>query len=383
MIIDAVRSPIGRGKAEGALADVRPDELAAEVVRGLVDRTGIDPNQIEDLVLGCSTQVAEQGADVARTVALLAGLPVEVAGATVNRFCGSSMQALMQASHAIIAGTIDVAIAGGVESMSRVPIWSDYHDTEWPSELLERFDLIHQGLAAELIAEKWSFTRADLDACSLRSHERAVRAIDEGKFEREIIPLQRTNGTTPVAIDEGPRRDTSLEKLADLKPAFKADGLVTAGNASQISDGASAVLVTGSDTATQLGLMPRGRVVSFGLVGVDPIIMLHGNPLAIRKALEKASLTLDDIAVIEINEAFASVVLQAVHDLRIEDRWGDINPNGSGISLGHPLGATGTRIVATLLSELERRQARFGLGSMCIGNGMAICGIVENLSATG
>jgi acetyl-CoA acetyltransferase family protein len=381
VIVDAVRSPIGR--RAGALAGTRPDDLAAAVIASLVERTGVDPAAVEDVVLGCVTQVGEQGYNIGRVASMISGLPVEAAGTSVNRMCGSSMQAAMQAAHAVMCGTIDVAIAGGVENMSRVPMGSDGSAEEpFSPRLLERFEIVWQGLSAERIAGQWKLGREELDALSLRSHQRAVRAMDEGRFAGEIVPVEAVDaaGVTAVVTEDGtPRRDTSAEKLAALPPVFDPEGVITAGNSSQICDGASAALITTPARADTLGLRPRARFVSFGLAGVDPVLMLHGNPLAVEKALRGAGLTLDQIDVIEINEAFAAVVAQTARDLGLEDRWDDVNPNGSGISLGHPLGATGTRILATLLGELDRREARYGLATMCIGWGMAICGVVERI----
>jgi acetyl-CoA acyltransferase len=381
VIVDAVRSPIGR--RAGALAGTRADDLAAAVIAALVERTGVDPAAVEDVVLGCVTQVGEQGYNIGRVASMISGLPVEAAGTSVNRMCGSSMQAAMQAAHAVMCGTIDVAIAGGVENMSRVPMGSDGPAEEpFSPRLLERFEIVWQGLSAERIAKRWKLGREELDALSLRSHQRAVRAMDEGRFAGEIVPVEAADAqgvTAVVTEDATPRRDTSAEKLAALPPVFDSEGVITAGNSSQICDGASAALITTPERAEALGLRPRARFVSFGLAGVDPVLMLHGNPLAVDKALRGAGLTLDQIDVVEINEAFAAVVAQTARDLGLEDRWDDVNPNGSGISLGHPLGATGTRILATLLGELDRREARYGLATMCIGWGMAICGVVERI----
>ncbi len=377
LIVDAVRSPIG--KRNGSLASIRADELAAQVLNGLVERNDLEPSEIEDVQLGCVTQIGEQGWNIGRMVPLVAGWPETVAGTTVDRQCGSSMQANFNAAAAIWSGQLDVVVSAGVESMSRVPMGSNGGDLS--SKLLERFEIVPQGISAEVIAEQWGFSREDLDAYSLESHRRAVAAIDEGRFEDEIQPIDLTNPHVGVvfAVDETPRRDTSAEALASLMPAFLPDGKVTAGNSSQICDGAAAVLVASERAAGRLGLAPRARFVSFGLSGVDPHRMLHGNPQACDAALARAGLTWDDMAVIEVNEAFASVVLQFARDAGLEGRWDDINPNGGGISLGHPLGATGARITATLLNELERRDARYGIATMCIGFGQAIAGIVERL----
>jgi acetyl-CoA acyltransferase len=376
-IVDAVRSPIG--KKNGVLSNVRGDELAAQVLNGLVGRHDLDPGQIEDVQLGCVTQVGEQGWNLGRMVPLVAGWPETVCGTTVDRQCGSSMQTNMNAAAAVWSGQLELVVSAGVEMMSRVPMGSNGGDLS--HKLLDRWQIVPQGISAEVIAEEWGFTREDLDAYSLESHRRAVDAIDSGRFDDEIVPIELTNPHVGVrfAVDETPRRDTSAEALAALSPAFLPDGKVTAGNSSQICDGAAAVLIASEAAASRLGLVPRGRFVSFGLAGVDPYRMLHGNPQACAKALTRAGLTWDDVAVIEVNEAFASVVLQFARDAGVEDRWDDINPNGGGISLGHPLGATGARMTATLLNELERRNARYGIASMCVGFGMAIAGVVERV----
>jgi acetyl-CoA acyltransferase len=384
LIVDAVRSPIGR--KNGTLSSTRGDELAGQVLNALVERAGVDPGEVEDVQLGCVTQIGEQGWNVGRMVPLVAGWPETVSGTTVDRQCGSSMQTNFNGAAAIWSGQLDLVVSAGVEMMSRVPMGSNGGDLS--SALLDRWQIVPQGISAEVIADEWGITREELDSYSLESHRRAVAAIDEGKFEREIVPIEvpgelRAAGAavaaTRFAIDETPRRDTSAEALAALEPAFRPEGRVTAGNSSQICDGAAAVLIASEDAASRLGLEPRARFVSFGLSGVDPYRMLHGNPQACEKALSRAGLTWDDISVIEVNEAFASVVIQFLRDARLEDRLADVNPNGGGISLGHPLGATGARITATLVSELERRDARYGIASMCIGFGMAIAGVVERL----
>jgi acetyl-CoA acetyltransferase family protein len=384
LIVDAVRSPVGR--RNGTLASLRADELAAQVLGGLVGRLDLDPAAIEDVQMGCVTQVGEQALNVGRIAALVAGWPETVCGTTVDRQCGSSMQAAFAASSAIQAGHLDLVVAAGVESMSRVPMGSNLGAQGFEGfspKLYERWEIVHQGISAEVIAAEWGLSREELDAYAYESHRRAIAAIDEGRFEREIVPVEVSNPHTGVlfAVDETPRRDTSPAKLAALPPAFKADGVVTAGSSSQICDGAAAMLVASEQRASELGLEPRARFVSFGLAGVDPYRMLHGNPPACERALAKAGLSWDDMAVIEVNEAFSSVVLQFLKDTDLNERWeaGDVNPNGSGISLGHPLGATGARITATLLAELERRGGRYGLASMCIGQGQAIAAVVERL----
>jgi acetyl-CoA acyltransferase len=377
LIIDAVRSPIGR--KNGTLSSIRGDELAGQVLNALLLRNDVDPAEIEDVQLGCVTQIGEQGWNIGRMVPLVAGWPETVPGTSVDRQCGSSMQTNFNAAAAVWSGQLDLVVSAGVEMMSRVPMGSNGGDLS--EKLLDRWQIVPQGISAEVIAEEWGFTREQLDAISLESHRRAIAAIDAGRFDNEIVPIDLTNPHVGVqfAVDETPRRDTSAEALAALNPAFIPDGKVTAGNSSQICDGAAGVLIASEAAASRLGLEPRARFVAFGLAGVDPYRMLHGNPEACAKALSRAGLEWDDMSVIEVNEAFASVVLQFAQDAALEDRWGDINPNGGGISLGHPLGATGARITATMLNELERRDARFGIASMCIGFGMAIAGVIERL----
>jgi acetyl-CoA acetyltransferase family protein len=360
-VIDAVRSPIGR--RNGSLAEIRADELAAQVLNGLVGRVDVDPGQIEDVQMGCVTQVGEQALNVGRGAVLVAGWPETVCATTVDRQCGSSLQAAFNGAAAVQAGHLDLVVAAGIEHMTRVPMGSNLGDAGWGAvneKIGERWPIVPQGISAEVIAEEWGLSRESLDAYSYESHRRAVAATDEGRFEN---------------------RDTSPEKLASLQPAFKADGVVTAGNSSSIVDGSAAMLLASEAALEWHGLEPRARFISFGLSGVDPYRMLHGNPEACARALEKAGLTWDDIGVIEVNEAFASVVLQFLADTGLHERWqaGDVNPNGGGISLGHPLGATGARITATLLNELERRGARYGIATMCIGQGQAIAGVLERL----
>ncbi|MFL5964339.1 MAG: thiolase family protein [Gaiellaceae bacterium] len=409
-LVDAVRSPIGR--KNGTLSVIRGDDLAAQVLNGLIARHDLDPAEIEDVQMGCVTQIGEQGWNVGRMAVLAAGWPVEVSATTVDRQCGSSMQTNFNAAAAVIAGQLDVVVSAGVEMMSRVPMGSNGGSIS--EQVTDRHEIVMQGTSAELLADEWQLTRTELDAYALESHRRALAASDEGKFAREIIPIElpqdpvpgtsnsllhATGATSMVpresvpgtsnsllqaappmfVVDEAPRRETSAEALAALEPAFRLDGVVTAGNSSQIVDGSAAVLIASEAALKRLGLEPRARFVSFGIAGVDPTRMLHGNPQAMEKAVAKAGLTMDDMGVIEVNEAFASVVLQTVKDLHLEARMGDINPNGGGISLGHPLGATGARITSTLVSELERRDARYGIASMCVGFGMAIAGVVERL----
>jgi len=395
LIVDAVRSPIGR--RNGTLSVLRGDDLAAQVLNALVARNDLDPGEVEDVQMGCVTQVGEQGWNIGRMAVLAAGWPVEVSATTVDRQCGSSMQANFNAAAAVAAGQLDLVVSAGVEMMSRVPMGSNGGSLS--ERVTDRHDIVMQGVSAELLAEEWHLTREELDAYALESHRRAVAASDTGRFAREIVPVELPEQPPPddpsnsllqaggvavaapaaFAVDEAPRRETSAEALAGLAPAFRPDGVVTAGNSSQIVDGAAAVLIASEAAAARLGLEPRARFLSFGLAGVDPTRMLHGNPQAMQHALAKAGLSLDDMSVIEVNEAFASVVLQTTKDLRLEERLDDVNPNGGGISLGHPLGATGARITATLVSELERRDARYGIASMCVGFGMAIAAVVERL----
>jgi acetyl-CoA acyltransferase len=377
LIIDAVRSPIGR--KNGSLSSIRGDELAAQVLAGLVSRQDLDPGEVEDVQLGCVTQIGEQGWNLGRMVPLVAGWPDTVCGTTVDRQCGSSMQTNFGAATAIWSGQLDVVVSAGVEMMSRVPMGSNGGDLS--ARLLDQWQIVPQGISAEAVAEEWNLSREDLDAFSLESHRRAIAATEDGRFENEIVPIELTNPHTGVVfdVDETPRHDTSREALAALKPAFLPDGKVTAGNSSQICDGAAAVLITSERAAERLGLEPRARFLAFGLSGVDPYRMLHGNPQACAAALARANLTWDDMSVIEVNEAFASVALQFARDAQLEERWDDVNPNGGGISLGHPLGATGARITATLLNELERRDDRYGIATMCIGFGQAIAAVVERV----
>src|SRR3954470_508496 len=395
-IVDAVRSPIGRKK--GTLAALRGDDLAAQVLNGLIRRHDLDPAEVEDVQMGCVTQIGEQGWNVGRMAVLAAGWPVDVSATTVDRQCGSSMQTNFNGAAAVMAGQLDLVVSAGVEMMSRVPMGSNGGSIS--EQVTDRYDIVMQGTSAELLAREWDLTREALDAYSLESHRRALAASDGGKFEREIVPIElpSSDGGSPAqaeptqsgatalveapaafAVDEAPRRETTAEALAALQPAFDPAGVITAGNSSQIVDGAAAVLIASERAVERLGLRPRARFVSFGIAGVDPTRMLHGNPQAMERALARAGLTLDDMSVIEVNEAFASVVLQTVQDLHLEERMDDVNPNGGGISLGHPLGATGARITATLLNELDRRDARYGIASMCVGFGMAIAGVVEKL----
>lgn len=379
VIVEGVRTPVGR--RNGVLKDIRPDELAAMALKELVNRAGIDPAIVEDVILGCVSQSGEQAGDIARVAALIAGFPVEVPGTTIDRQCGSSQQAVHFAAQAILAGDMDVVVAGGVENMSRVPMGSNYQGAVVSEQLKERYEVIHQGLSAERIAEKWGFTREELDQFSLESHQKALKAQAEGFFEKEIFPIEviLSNGkTVTVKEDSGPRKETSLEVLAGLKPSFQENGVIHAGNSSQISDGAAVILLMSREKAEELGLKPRFRVHTRVVVGSDPTLMLTGPIPATKKALEKSGLSLADIDVFEVNEAFAPVPLAWLKELGADRS--KLNPNGGAIALGHPLGASGARLMLTMMSELERNGGRYGLQTMCEGHGMANATIIERLA---
>jgi acetyl-CoA acyltransferase len=382
-LVDVLRTPVGRKK--GALAGVRADDLAAIPIRALVDRAGIDPAAIDDVVLGCVTQVGEQGLNIARNAALIAGLPVEVTGTSVNRMCGSSQQALNFAAMGVASGHQDLVIAGGVESMTRVPMSADMFlngEMVPPSPALSwKYTIVPQGISAELVAQRFELGRDELDAFSLESHRRAGAADDRGAFAKEIVSFSvRTadgGGEVEFAHDEGIRRDTTIEKLRSLKPAFREGGVITAGSSSQISDGASMALVASERAVKEHGLRPRARIVAMATVGVDPTIMLTGPIPATRKALARAGLSVGDLDAVEINEAFASVAIGCGRALELD--FDKTNVYGGAIALGHPLGASGTRLVATLLSVLDERKGRYGLATMCIGFGQGIATIVERV----
>jgi acetyl-CoA acetyltransferase family protein len=380
VIVDAVRTPLGR--RNGSLKDVHAVDLAAHVLRAIVERNDLDPDLVEDVIMGCVMQVGEQGLNIGRNAALAAGFPENVVGTTVDRQCGSSQQAAHFAAQGVIAGAYDVVIAAGVEHMTRVPMGASVIPNSFPFGPLmtQRYpNLVPQGISAELISEKWGITREANDAFSVRSHQRAARATDEGRFEREIVPITVTtdDGDVELRKDEGIRPDSSPERLAQLKPAFKPDGVITAANSSQITDGAAAVLVMSEEKAVALGLTPRARFHTFALAGVDPVLMLTGPIPATTKVLERAKMTLDEIDLVEINEAFAPVVLAWEQEHHPDmDR---VNVNGGAIALGHPLGCSGARLMATLLNELERTGSRYGLQTMCEGGGMANATIIERL----
>jgi acetyl-CoA acyltransferase len=382
VIIDAVRTPLG--KRNGQLRDWHPVDLAAETLKALVDRNGVDPACVDDVILGCVMQVGEQAINVARNAVLAAGWPETVPGTTVDRQCGSSQQAAHFAAQGVIAGAYDVVIAAGVENMTRVPMGASVIPGSLPfgPKMMARYSdpgLVPQGISAELISEKWNISREDNDRFSVESHHRAARATEEGRFEREIVPLAVTTdeGSETFARDEGIRPDSSMETLAKLKPAFKEDGVITAANSSQITDGSAAVLVMTEEKANQLGLTPKARFHAFALAGVDPVLMLTGPIPATSKVLERAKMTLDQMDLIEINEAFAPVVL--AWEKEHHPDMSKVNVNGGAIALGHPLGASGARLMATLVSELERTGARWGLQTMCEGGGMANATVIERL----
>ncbi|MBS4207156.1 thiolase family protein [Bacillus sp. FJAT-50079] len=374
VIIEAVRTPIGR--RNGVLSGIRPDELLALVLKETVHRAGIDSAIIEDVIAGCVTQVSEQAPNIARMAGLIAGFPVDVPGVTLDRQCGSSEQAVHFASQAIASGDMDIVIACGVESMSRVPMFSNIAGTEHSSLLTDQYEIINQGVSAERIADQWGITREELDQFSLQSHKKAVFAINEGRFNRERMSV--TIGESTIKVDEGPRAQTSMEKLAALQPPFVANGKVTAGNASQISDGAAAILLMSKEKAEDLGLKPRFRVIARAVVGSDPTLMLTGPIEATKKVLQKAKLELDDIDLFEVNEAFASVPLCWLKETGVDPN--KLNVNGGAIALGHPLGASGARVMTTLLHELERSGKRLGLQTICEGYGMANATIIEKIN---
>ncbi len=381
VIVDVVRTPLGR--RNGTLKDWHPVDLAAHTLDALVGRTGVDPGLVEDVIMGCVMQVGDQAGNIGRNAALAAGFPESVVGTSIDRQCGSSQQAAHFAAQGVMAGAYDVVIAAGVETMTRVPMGSSFLPGSLPygPKMFERYDLVPQGLSAEMIAEKWGISREANDAFSVESHLRAARATEEGRFDAEIVgvPVASDDGEQLFSRDEGIRPDSSVEKLAQLKPAFKPDGgVITAGNSSQITDGAAAALIMSEEKANALGVRPRARFHAFALAGVDPVMMLTGPIPATTKILERAGMTLDDIDLVEINEAFAPVVLAWAQEHHPD--MSKVNVNGGAIAVGHPLGCSGTRLLATLLNELERTDGRYGLQVMCEGGGMANATIIERLS---
>jgi acetyl-CoA acyltransferase len=383
VIVEAVRTPVGRGHPEkGYYKDVHPNELLGAVFVEVLGRAGVEPSEVEDVVVGCVQQYGEQSYNIGRNAWLQAGLPIETPATTIDRQCGSAQQAVNFAAALVATGVHDVAIGGGVEHMGHIPLSVNgkLHQelgSPFPAELLERHPVVHQGLSAELIAERWKISREECDEIALRSQQRASRATAEGRFEREILPYG-VNGTTYTA-DQGIRSDTSLEGLAALKPAFKEDGAITAGNSSQVSDGASAVLLMSRAKADGLGVRPRARIVDQTTVGVDPVLMLTGPIPATNKILDRNGLTMDDLDLIEINEAFASVI--AAWERELAPDVEKVNVNGGAIALGHPLGSTGARLLTTLLHELERTDTQLGLVTMCCGGGLGTATLIERIAA--
>ncbi len=387
VIVTSLRTAIGKAK-KGTLRDVRPDEMAAEVIKAAVERTrGLDPETIDDILIGCAMPEAEQGMNVARIAALRAGMPVSVPAATINRFCSSGLQTIAMASERIMAGFADVIIAGGTETMSLVPM-GGFKIVPNPSLVDSKPETyLNMGLTAERVAAQYRVSREDQDKFSLSSHQKAVAAIKGGRFTEEIVPLKvkrkiRRGGKNVVEettfdVDEGPREDTALDKLAQLKPVFMQGGTVTAGNSSQMSDGAAASVVMSGERAKAMGLKPMARFIAFAVAGVPPEIMGIGPIKAIPKALKLAGLKLEDIDLIELNEAFASQALAVIRELGVKEER--VNVNGGAVALGHPLGCTGAKLTATLLHEMKRRKARYGMVTMCIGGGMGAAGIFENI----
>jgi acetyl-CoA acyltransferase len=376
VIVEACRTPIG--KKDGWLRNIRSDDLFTIVLNALLERTGVQGADLEDVILGCVTQIGEQGVNIARNAALAAGLPVTVPGTSVNRLCGSSQQAATFAAQAVMSGMNELVVGGGTESMTRVAMGSDVGT--FSEKITDRFELVSQGIAAELIAEKWGISREEIDRFSYESHRKALHAQQEGRFRREIVPVEVREGEKVVAViekDEGPRADTSIEKMAKLKPAFKEGGVITAGSSSQVSDGAAGLLIASEERAKKLGLKPRARFVASVAVGVDPTLMLTGPIPATKKVLAKAGLALKEIDLFEVNEAFAPVVIAWLRETGADPA--KVNVNGGAVALGHPLGASGARLLTTLLHELERQNLRYGLSTMCIGMGQGIATIIERL----
>jgi acetyl-CoA acyltransferase len=381
VIVEAVRTPVGRGHEEkGYYKDVHASNLLAKVYAEVIERAGIDPAEVEDVVAGCVQQFGEQGINIARNAWLEAGLPIETPATTVDRQCGSGQQAVNFAAAMVASGVHDVMIGGGVEHMGHISFADSAsvmqeHGFAFSPRLMERYNLVPQGISAEMIADKWEIPRSELDEIGLRSHQLAAKATEEGRFEREIVPFA-VNGDTYVT-DQGIRPDTSLEKLSQLKPAFKEDGKITAGNSSQVSDGAAAVLLMTREKADALGLTPRARIFDQTTVGVDPVIMLTGPIPATRKLLERNGMAMDDIDLVEVNEAFASVV--AAWRRELEPDMDRVNVNGGAIALGHPLGSSGARLITTLLHEMERSDKEMGLVTMCCGGGLGTGTLIERI----
>jgi acetyl-CoA acetyltransferase family protein len=381
VIVEAGRTPIGRGHEEkGYYKDTHASNLLAKTYSEVIERAGIDPSIVEDAIAGCAQQFGEQGINIARNAWLEAGLPIETPATTVDRQCGSAQQAVNFGAALVASGVADTVIGGGVEHMGHISFADSMqvmqeHGMAFSPQLMERYNLVPQGISAEMIADKWEIPRSELDEIGLRSHQLAARATEEGRFDREMIPFT-VNGDTYVT-DQGIRPDTSLEKLAELKPAFKEDGKITAGNSSQVSDGAAAVLLMTREKADELGLKPRARVLDQATVGVDPVLMLTGPIPATKKLLDRNGMKLDDVDLIEINEAFASVI--AAWRRELDPDMDRVNVNGGAIALGHPLGSTGARLITTLLHELERSDKETGLVTMCCGGGLGTGTIIQRV----
>ena len=379
VIVEAVRTPVGRGhKEKGYYRDLHPSNLLAHAYSELISRAGIDPAEVEDVVAGCVQQFGEQSLNIGRNAWLEAGFPIETPATTIDRQCGSAQQAVNFAAAMVASGVHDVMIGGGVEHMGHIGFGDAFKVMEeygmgYSPELMERYNLVPQGISAEMIADQWEIPRSELDELAVRSHANAHQATEEGRFEREIAPVQ-VNGDT-YSTDQGIRPGTDLETLAGLKPAFKEDGKITAGNSSQISDGAAAVLLMTREKADELGLKPRAKILDQTTVGVDPVMMLTGTIPATQKLLERNSMTIDDIDLIEINEAFASVV--AAWNRELQPDMDRVNVNGGAISIGHPLGSTGARLITTLLHEMERSDSETGLVTMCCGGGLGTGTLIQ------
>jgi acetyl-CoA acyltransferase len=380
VIVEAARTPIGRGHPEkGYYKDLHPSNLLARVYGEVFERSGVDPAETGDVIAGCAQQFGEQGVNIGRNAWLEAGLPIETPATTIDRQCGSAQQAVNFAAALIASGVHDVVVGGGVEHMGHISFADGYevmkeHGSPFSPELMDRYNLIPQGLSAEMIADQWEIPRSELDELGLRSQQLAAKATEEGRFEREIVPM-RVNGDT-YATDQG-LRETTLEGLANLKPAFKEDGKITAGNSSQVSDGAAAVLLMAREKADALGLVPRARIFDQTTVGVDPVIMLTGPIPATRKLLERNGMAMDDIDLVEINEAFASVV--GAWRRELDPDMDRVNVNGGAIALGHPLGSTGARLITTLLHEMERTDKEMGLVTMCCGGGLGTGTLIQRV----
>jgi acetyl-CoA acyltransferase len=374
-IVDACRTP--RGRRKGSLSNVHPMDLLVAVFNAITERTGVDPKEVDDAVIGCVTETGEQGTNIARGAVLAAGWPVDVPGVTLNRFCGSGQQAVNFAAQAIKAGAQDLVVAGGVESMTRVPMGADMG--AMPMSLMEKYNLVPQGLSAEMVAEKWNFSREQIDRFALSSQQKAWQAIQQGRFKKSLIPIKvNVNGEDKLFdTDEHVRPQSTLEGLMALQPSFKPDGKITAGNSSGIVDGAAAVMLASEKKVKELGLKPRARIVDQVIVGSEPVIMLTGPIPATQKTLKRAGLKISDIDLIEINEAFAPVPLCVMQEIGMDPER--VNVNGGAIALGHPLGATGAMLIGTLVDELERQNKRYGLSTMCIGIGMGITTIIERI----